>query len=105
MGTENNGAGSQSVGVGRENDSSDGPEHASHRATGGSGGAGLTASQGDISRGNEQRGQTRVPESAATATVKGAQDTRSRQGGGTGTGLGTPETGANQDAADLPPRK
>lgn len=42
---------------------------------------------------------------AATATARGAQDTRSEQASPGTTGLGTPETGGNQDASDLaPPR-
>jgi hypothetical protein len=42
---------------------------------------------------------------AATATARGAQDTRSQQAGIQPTGLGTPETGGNQSPDDLaPPR-
>jgi hypothetical protein len=37
----------------------------------------------------------------ADSGARGFQDTRSEQAGGTGTGLGTPETGANQTPADL----
>jgi hypothetical protein len=40
--------------------------------------------------------------SAATASTRGPQDTRSRQAGGTATGLGAPETGANQSPSDFP---
>ena len=41
----------------------------------------------------------------ATAIGRGYQDTRSAQAGRLPTGLGTPETGANQDESDLaPPR-
>ena len=36
--------------------------------------------------------------------ARGALDTRPEQGGGTGTGLGSRETGANQSKGDLPPR-
>jgi hypothetical protein len=36
-----------------------------------------------------------------THIARGPQDTRSHQAGGTETGLGTPETGANQTPADL----
>jgi len=43
---------------------------------------------------------------AATATGRGKQDTRSQQAGIQPTGLGTPETGGNQSPDDLaPPRK
>lgn len=41
--------------------------------------------------------------SDATAIARGYQDTRSAQAGRQPTGLGTPETGANQDESDLPP--
>jgi hypothetical protein len=40
---------------------------------------------------------------AATATGRGAQDTRSQQAGVQQTGLGTPETGGNQSEEDLAP--
>jgi hypothetical protein len=33
--------------------------------------------------------------------ARGFQDTRSQQAGGTGSGLGTPETGANQTPEDI----
>jgi hypothetical protein len=50
-----------------------------------------------------------VPEgagTAATAIARGFQDTRSEQAGLGATGLGTPETGGNQNEGDLaPPRK
>jgi hypothetical protein len=43
---------------------------------------------------------------AATAAGRNYQDTRSSQAGHLPTGLGTPETGANQDERDLaPPRQ
>ena len=43
---------------------------------------------------------------AATATGRGAQDTRSQQAGIQPDGLGTPETGGNQSEDDLaPPRR
>ncbi|MDB5951117.1 MAG: hypothetical protein JWR65_2972 [Massilia sp.] len=104
--------GSQSVGVGPGNDS-----HApSQRDSGGSGGAQLTRNLEDL---NVEAPSTPVdqgdeapapaPEgagSAATAATRGFQDTHSSQAGSTGTGLGTPETGGNQQASDLaPPRK
>jgi hypothetical protein len=36
---------------------------------------------------------------------RGPQDTRPNQASDTGTGLGTPETGGNQDERDLPPAR
>jgi hypothetical protein len=110
MGTQNTGdTGSQSVGVGQGNDS-----HApSQRDSGGSGGAQLTRNLEDL---NVEAPSTPVdqiaeapavaPEgagSAATAATRGYQDTHSSQAGSTGTGLGAPETGGNQQASDLPP--
>ena len=93
------------------------PARETQAETGGSGGAQLTHSHGEIhgeretpnedpaaadpsaqegSEPNEPSG------SALQSGARGAQDTRPEQGGGTGTGLGTPETGANQSADDLP---
>jgi hypothetical protein len=94
--------------------------------TGGSGGDGLTGNQvggshqvadqharprqaagngapGDsFSPGNEA-GQARqpAPGSAIDSGARGFQDTRSEQAGGSETGLGTPATGANQNAEDM----
>ena len=90
------------------------PRHETQQETGGSGGAQLTHSTGEIDAPPGQQ-----PDSAASAAepkpeadgsavqsgARGALDTRSQQGGGTGTGLGTPETGANQSQDDLPPRR
>jgi len=92
------------------------PDHETMAETGGSGGDALTQPR-DIERaplagsrqsadGNRQGEQDVIPEgagTAATATARGAQDTRSRQAGLGETGLGTPETGGNQDEGDLPP--
>jgi hypothetical protein len=96
------------------------PGHETQQETGGSGGPQLTQSTGEIDRAPgqgaanppaasestaESTAQTR-PEadgSALQSRSRGALDTRSRQAGGTGTGLGTPETGANQSQEDLPP--
>jgi len=53
-----------------------------------------------------QGAQAEGADTAATATGRGYQDTRSSQAGRLPTGLGTPETGGNQDERDLaPPRK
>ncbi|MES2743252.1 MAG: hypothetical protein V4754_20200 [Pseudomonadota bacterium] len=100
-----------SVGVGRENDSSKaGTQDGSQQATGGSG---PVDNQQTIAR----HGQAPTPgdspaqrsaEGAATAVTasnRGAQDTRSAQAGGTGTGLGSGETGANQTPADVSPNR
>jgi hypothetical protein len=92
------------------------PQHETQQETGGSGGAQLTQSTGEIDSAPGQAadntpaapgsgpnpGET-GDKSAVQSGARGAQDTRSRQAGGTGTGLGTPETGANQSEADLPP--
>lgn len=53
--------------------------------------------------GNRQGEPPEGAGTAATAVVRGYQDTRSSQAGKLPTGLGTPETGANQDESDLPP--
>lgn len=88
------------------------PTHETQQETGGSGGAQLTQSTGEID--GAPAGQAGIalaapaprPEgdgSALQTGARGAQDTRAQQAGGTGTGLGTPETGANQSEDDLPP--
>jgi hypothetical protein len=110
MSTQNAGAGSgQSVGVGPENDSRD---H-SQRASGGSGGDQLTRSLDDTGSGApstsvdtedaETQDQPEGAGSATTAATRGPQDTHSHQAGSTATGLGVPETGANQQPGDLAP--
>lgn len=111
MGTQNAGEGSTSVGAGPGNDSMGG----SQKASGGSGGEQLTRSLHDT---HSDAPSTPVdliddatpvaPEgagSASTAATRGAQDTHSAQAGSTPTGLGAPETGANQQVSDLPPPK
>jgi hypothetical protein len=51
-------------------------------------------------------GQPEGAGTAATAAGRNYQDTRGSQAGHLPTGLGTPETGANQDERDLaPPRQ
>jgi hypothetical protein len=117
MGTQNAGNSSHSsdasVGVGPDNDRRD--NEGSQRASGGSGGAPLTRSLEDTGSGKpspavERNGESKqeAPEgagSAATAATRGPQDTHSRQAGSTATGLGAPETGANQTPSDLAPKK
>jgi hypothetical protein len=88
------------------------PGHETLQETGGSGGPQLTHSTGEIDAAPGQQAANPPPEpepspeadgSAVQSHARGALDTRSRQAGGTGTGLGMPETGANQSPEDLPP--
>jgi hypothetical protein len=88
--------------------------------TGGSGGEALTKPRNEESTESGPSGKIQgdalqhavdaasKPEgadTAATATGRGAQDTRSQQAGIQPTGLGAPETGGNQSESDLaPPR-
>jgi hypothetical protein len=80
--------------------------------TGGSGGSGLTRNQpgrsqasGKDAARSRQGGKPAESDSVIDSGARGAQDTRSRQAGGTGTGLGSTETGANQTPADLDRQK
>jgi hypothetical protein len=111
---ETNDAASTTLGVGGATSGQAGatPTHETQQETGGSGGAQLTQSTGEID--SAPAGQAGVapaapasaPEAEGSALqtgARGAQDTRAQQAGGTGTGLGTPETGANQSEDDLPP--
>jgi hypothetical protein len=95
--------------------------HETMAETGGSGGAPLTKPRKEesgrsmqSSGSNKNQGDAMqnavnaaaAPEgagTAATATGRGAQDTRSQQAGIQPTGLGTPETGGNQSPDDLAP--
>lgn len=89
------------------------PAHESQAETGGSGGTQLTHSQGEIQAApaGKQPGpaapdagvEADPADSALQTGARGALDTRGGQGGGTGTGLGSAESGANQSASDLPP--
>lgn len=110
MGTQNAaGGGSQSVGSGRDNDSGE----QSQRGSGGSGGAQPTRNLEDVDGEALSTPAELIDEAApegagtaATASTRGAQDTHASQAGSTSTGLGAPETGANQQMSDLaPPRK
>lgn len=110
--------GSPTLGIGHRTSGEAGstPTHETMAETGGSGG-GLTgydasapvrpdsecrpkqsANEEYISAGQVQRSGT---DEMADSGARGYQDTRSEQAGGTGTGLGTPETGANQNEQDL----
>jgi len=92
--------------------------HETMAETGGSGGDALTKPRDEEIAGSGASGKNQgdklqnavdaasAPEgagTAATATARGAQDTRSQQAGIQQTGLGTPETGGNQSEADLAP--
>jgi hypothetical protein len=113
MVTQNAGGGDASVGVGPGNDRQGGAaaEDGSQRDSGGSGGKQMTRGLDDTGSGApsgtigaKDGAPDAAPEgegSALTAATRGAQDTHSRQAGTTPTGLGAPETGANQSAADL----
>lgn len=109
---------STTIGVGGVTSGQSGatPSHETQRETGGSGGEQLTASQdgGGPANANVQPAAGSAPagpaasasepdDSSMQSGARGAFDTRSGQGGGTGTGLGSPESGANQSEADLPP--
>jgi hypothetical protein len=112
---------SVTVGVGGETSGEQGatPTHETMGETGGSGGDALTkprdvetAPRGAVSPDAAKRQQdagAAEPEgagTAATAIGRGPQDTRSSQASPGSTGLGTPETGGNQDERDLaPPRQ
>ena len=84
------------------------PAHETQQETGGSGGDGLSRNQSGETT-NAPSGapagahQVEAEGSAMTNIGRGPQDTRPNQASPTGTGLGTPETGGNQDARDLPP--
>jgi hypothetical protein len=109
--------GSTSVGVGAGNDRQGAARDSegSQRETGGSGGPGLTRNLEDTGS-DAPSGPAGEPalesddiEQLAegtdmTAINRGAQDTRSRQAESVETGLGAPETGANQGPDDLAPR-
>lgn len=86
------------------------PTHETQQETGGSGGDGLTRNQaGETTNapdgGVAGGGHVEAEGSAMTSIARGPQDTRPNQASPTGTGLGTPETGGNQDASDLPPAR
>jgi hypothetical protein len=122
-GASHTSSGGQSVtiGVGNPTSGEEGSTltHETMQETGGSGGDALTqpkdlevAPRTPVSPEAAQREKTggaETPEGAgsdATAIGRGYQDTRSSQAGPGETGLGTPETGGNQDESDLaPPRK
>jgi len=99
------------------------PSHETQQETGGSGGEQLTASQGNDEEATPADAQDAAAQPGGTPAAapgvapnpaepretsmhsgaRGAFDTRSGQAGGTGTGLGSPESGANQSPGDLAP--
>lgn len=84
------------------------PTHETQQETGGSGGDGLTRNQaGETLNAPDGTpaagGHVEAEGSAMTNSARGPQDTHPNQASPTGTGLGTPETGGNQDERDLPP--
>jgi hypothetical protein len=89
------------------------PGHETMAETGGSGGEGLTRNDAGIAgettpgvenpagpRGSVEAGDAGA-DSESDSGMRGAQDTRSNQADAVETGLGTPETGANQDESDI----
>jgi hypothetical protein len=112
MGTHN-AAGNASVGVGQGNDrqATGQQQDGSQRESGGSGGAQMTRSledtHSDAPSGHHATtacdDAPPAPDTAATATTRGPFDTHGHQGGAGKTGLGVPETGANQQPGDMAP--
>lgn len=108
---------STTLGVGGDTSGEAGatPTHETMAETGGSGGPALTQpndvesasyTPSDADEAEDDGAEPLGAGSDATAVGRGYQDTRSSQAGRLPTGLGTPETGGNQDASDLaPPRR
>lgn len=118
-------ADSAAIGVGGVTSGQQGatPSHETQQETGGSGGEQLTASQDngeEATAADAQDAAAQPDETPAAAPgvapnpaepdetsmhsgARGAFDTRSGQAGGTGTGIGSPESGANQSPEDLAP--
>jgi hypothetical protein len=118
--------GTVTVGVGGQTSGQQGatPSHESQTETGGNGGPGLTRNQSgpyvnapdgaeELAPGAAEANvetldaapRTESVDAAMTHANPGAQDTRASQAGPRETGLGTPETGGNQDERDLPPAR
>lgn len=98
---------SGTTGIGDDDLDENGQADATHdqSETGGSGGAGLTRNEGNERNGGP--GSVAAPAKplhpATLSGARGAADTTSEQAGGSETGLGAPETSANQSPADLAP--
>lgn len=118
MGGKGGNEASTTIGVGGVTSGQSGatPRHETQRETGGSGGEPLTKDDGAGSAapaaGSAKGAAPAAPagsssdaaDSSMQSRSRGAFDTRPDQGGGTGTGIGSPESGANQSDSDLPPR-
>jgi hypothetical protein len=125
-GSAQHGEATTSLGHRTSGEAGSSPTHETMAETGGSGGPGLTRNEGlsaqdENARARQSAGEPvpgdqpapSVRESrtgprreddrsdAGDTGARGFQDTRSEQAGQGRTGLGTPETGANQDAADM----
>jgi hypothetical protein len=102
-------SGHATIGVGHRTSGEAGstPTHETMAETGGSGGDGLTGSQSGVASrqtappANRQGEQAQSEDDPTDSGKRGFQDTRSKQAGGSKTGLGTPETGANQTPVDM----
>jgi hypothetical protein len=109
---------SVTLGIGEEQGGqpSTGSAPESQRETGGSGGSALTGNQ--VEEGGQRGGDTSVAADAdicdlpaealsdgGAVVTRGPEDTRDEQAGWTRTGLGAPDTGANQSAEDLQRRR
>ncbi len=109
QGQGGHGATAPTLGIGRRTSGEAGSTltHETMAETGGSGGSGMTGDDAGTLLPPGQSAQSgaekvrRGKEEMADSGARGYQDTRGEQAGGTGTGLGTPETGANQNADDL----
>ncbi|HEX9173820.1 MAG TPA: hypothetical protein VF861_14285 [Telluria sp.] len=80
------------------------PSTENQRETGGSGGDGLTrndATEDDAEQDKVEPARPVHAQSIGESGARGFQDTRGEQAGGTETGLGAPDSGANQVPADL----
>ncbi|MCC2959488.1 hypothetical protein LK540_03485 [Massilia sp. IC2-278] len=122
---QNDATDSAAIGVGGVTSGQEGatPSHETQQETGGNGGEQLTASQGNgeeaaVAEARDAAAQQDGTPAAAPGAApnpaepdetsmhsgaRGAFDTRSGQAGGTGTGIGSPESGANQSPEDLAP--
>jgi hypothetical protein len=80
------------------------PSSENQRETGGSGGAGLSRNDATESADPVQTAHAATkprPHAIGESGARGFQDTHGEQAGGTATGLGVPESGANQKPEDL----
>jgi hypothetical protein len=118
--SQSKGGGDATIGIGGPTSGEAGSTltHETMAETGGSGGTPLTKPRKEEAAGSRQsappgerqggdaakaRPDAEGAGTAATATGRGKQDTRSQQAGINETGLGVPETGGNQSEGDLAP--